>query len=89
MQDTDGEPPNANAAFCSPAPPKCCLAVIKAPPAVHEAPLYSSVHDTLEKDGAPIYPPNANAAFCSPAPAKLFLAVIKAPPADHVPPPPK
>jgi len=79
---TDGEthPPKASPAFCSPAPAKPHLAVIKAPPVDHDEPLYSSVHDTTP-DG--VLPPNASPAFCVPAPAKVLLAFIKAPPADH------
>ena len=52
----------------------------KAPPADHDAPLYSSVHDTKEGDTSP---PKASPSFCVPAPAKPSLPVIKAPPADH------
>jgi len=52
-------PPKASAAFCVPAPAKLFLAVIKAPPAVHEVPLYSSVHD----NSPPEYPPKARPAF--------------------------
>ena len=75
------KPPKAKAASCVPAPAKSYLAVDKAPPADHESPLYSSVHD--EKPAST--PPKASAAFCVPAPAKLRLAIIKAPPADHTP----
>ena len=73
------QPPTANPAFCSPAPAKNPLAVIKAPPVDHDEPLYSSVHDTVEGD----LPPNARPAFCVPAAAWSALAVIKSPPDDH------
>ena len=63
---------------CVPAPAKRALEVIKAPPAVHEVPLYSSVQDPYG-----VWPPKASPAFCVPVPAKWHLAVIKAPPADH------
>jgi len=76
-------PPKASPAFWVPAPPDKESAVIKAPPADHEVPLYSSVHDTVVKVGDPKFPPKASPAFCVPAPAKLDLPVIKAPPADH------
>ena len=72
-------PPNANPAFCVPAPAKEVLDVIKAPPADHDVPLYSSVHARLGKSP----PPNAKPAFCVPAPPEEFLSVIKEPPADH------
>jgi len=76
-------PPNANAAVFVPAPAKLDLAVIIAPPADHDVPLYASVQATFVGDN----PPNANAAvFVAPAPPKAHLAVIIAPPADHIPP---
>ena len=51
VQDLTGDmPPKASPAFCVPAPAKLYLAVDKAPPAVHDEPLYSSVHD---RDGGP------------------------------------
>jgi hypothetical protein len=48
VQDTveGAPPPKASAHFCNPAPARDCLAVIKAPPADHDVPSYSSVHDT-------------------------------------------
>jgi hypothetical protein len=83
VQDLYGKaPPNANPASCVPAPANRRLAVIKAPPAVHEEPSYSSVH--VYVDGW-FVPPNANPAFCVPAPANCPLAVDKAPPVLHVP----
>ncbi len=39
------DPPKASPAFCVPAPAKSLLPVIKAPPADHDVPLYSSVHE--------------------------------------------
>ena len=42
----DTKPPKASPAFCVPAPAKERLPVIKATPADHDEPLYSSVHDT-------------------------------------------
>ena len=63
--------------FDAPAPPKLYLAVPRAPPAVHEEPLYDSVHATEGEQN----PPKANAAVFVPAPANLFLAVPRAPPA--------
>jgi len=50
-------PPKASPEVCVPAPAKFRLAVIKAPPADQDVPLYSSVHDNV---GAP---PNASALF--------------------------
>ena len=66
-----------------PAPAKSRVKVIKAPPADHEVPLYSSVHPTGALVGLPNLPPKASPAFCVPAPAKRYLAVDKAPPVDH------
>ena len=55
------------------------FAVINAPPADQEVPLYSSVQVTF----AFVKPPAASPAFCVPAPAGVYLATIKAPPADQ------
>ena len=72
-------PPAASPAFCVPAPTNELLAVINAPPADQEVPLYSSVQvtSTFEK------PPATSPAFCVPNPANSLLAVINAPPADQ------
>ena len=72
-------PPKASPALCVPFPAKEALAVIKATPADHDVPLYSSVQDAI----AGLQPTKASPAFCVPAPAKAHLAVIKAPPVDH------
>ena len=80
VQDADPAPPNANPAFCVPAPANIYLAVDKALPADHDVPSYSSVHDSSFISSSP---PNANAADCIPAAAKLNLAVDKLPPDDH------
>ncbi len=60
VHDTvEGEfPPKASPAVCVPAPAKLFLAVIKAPPAVHDEPLYSSVHEHVKG-----VPPKASPAF--------------------------
>ena len=76
-------PPKANAAVFVPAPAKVFLAVIIAPPADHDVPLYVSVQATANTGAAP---PKANAAVFVPAPAKTLLAVIIAPPAVQVDP---
>jgi hypothetical protein len=73
-------PPKASPAFCVPTPANLHLAFIKAPPADHVEPSYSSVHDSFPP---PSFPPKASPAFCVPAPAKLYLAVDNDPPAIH------
>ena len=61
MQDNVGEdgfdPPKARASACVPAPAKLHLEIIKALPADHVEPLYSSVLPT------PAVPPKASPAF--------------------------
>ena len=74
-------PPAVNTSFCVPAPAKAYLAVINAPPADQDVPLYSSVQET--PGTALIKPPATSAAFCVPAPVKACLAIIKAPPTDQ------
>ena len=53
------EPPNANASFCVPAPPRASLATFSLLPRDHDIPSYSSVQLTV----VGVAPPNAKPAF--------------------------
>ena len=66
------KPPNANPAFCVPAPANLVVAIPKAPPTLQDVPLYSSVQETTLGE----HPPTANPAFCVPADPIYPLEVI-------------